>query len=313
MSCLFSLGMKILFQWRRQYCKRHSSCEPPAVKRVWKPATHTSPQLRQDVSPGQLRSLFIFLSPRPITKPDLCTRAINVIPKNEDAWITKMTGDGEMGLHWCEDLSAHCSFDSRGKYAQTDSDKYSVRYCCIRCSSRSCLSISRFKPCPGRATSQSDQLFTQEWVCCQDSADAMQWRTEAWRSGFCPGAWARPGRPSLPAQRVACAQRPWQHLGAHQQCRLSGLAQKLQKWSLHLSKSLCDWPAHLSLRNNEPDLCEILLLKYTIKINSMFYLLRNNGRESMWKVPGTPVCFPFYHGGIIVCVHTHTHAYAVKT
>lgn len=39
----------------------------------------------------------------------------------------------------------------------------------------------------------------------------------------------------------------------------------LQKQSLRLSKSLCDWSAQLILTNNEPGLSEILLLTYKEK------------------------------------------------
>ena len=40
---------------------------------------HIRPSIRQDVSRGQLLRLFLFLSPAPSTKPDMCERAVNVI------------------------------------------------------------------------------------------------------------------------------------------------------------------------------------------------------------------------------------------
>lgn len=86
-----------------------------------------------------------------------------------------------------------------------------------------------------------------------------------------------PDRPFLSTQRVAYDQQHWQHLGACEKCRPSGPAPDLQNQSLHLSKSLCDWPAHSCLRNNEPDLSKILLI-YKIRINTTFYLMRINGR-----------------------------------
>ena len=187
-----------------------------------------------------------------------------------------MTGTGEMGLHWCEDLSAHCSFDSRGKYTQTESDKGIVynalltQYYLCMCwewLKSSCLSISRFKLCPGRAISQSDQLFIQEWVCGSTvltprrgeqklGAGASAQRHELGQAGpfFPPRGWPVPAALAAPGSLSAMQTQVLPQYYRTRTC---------------LSKSLCDWPAHLSLRNNESDFCEILLLKYTIRINTV--------------------------------------------